>query len=172
MKRIVSIGLLAAMVSTGRAQILEKKSPPPGDARQAIVSSDAPGSPAAAAPVVYFDSAKVSAAFGKGQTLLATPSYKVAANRREKLGLVEIHTRETDVFYIVEGAATFITGGTAADAKVTTPGQLRGTAITGGETHHLKKGDVIIVPAGVPHQFTEVSGPFLYFTVKSIRGER
>jgi quercetin dioxygenase-like cupin family protein len=45
---------------------------------------------------------------------------------------------------------------------------MRGTAITGGETHHLKKGDVIIVPNGTPHQFIETSNPFLYFIVKPI----
>ena len=38
--------------------------------------------------------------------------------------------------------------------------------LTGGEEHHLKKGDVIVIPNGVPHKFTEVSGTFLYFVVK------
>jgi mannose-6-phosphate isomerase-like protein (cupin superfamily) len=146
MKIIVSIALLAVAVSTGRAQV-------------------------AAAPATYIDSAKVTAAFDKGQTLAETRGYKVMASRREKPGPVEIHTYETDVFYIIQGTATFVTGGTCADAKITEHGQLRGTSITGGETRHLKQGDVIIVPAGLPHQFTEVSNPFLYFTVKPIQAE-
>jgi glc operon protein GlcG len=124
--------------------------------------------PKAVAPVTYIDSEKVSAAFTKGMPLIETSGYKVHAGRRERPGLVELHTQETDVFYVVDGTATFVTGGTMVDGKVVSPGQVRGTSITGGETHHLKKGDVIIVPNGTPHQFTETSNPFLYFIVKPI----
>jgi mannose-6-phosphate isomerase-like protein (cupin superfamily) len=124
--------------------------------------------PKAVAPVTYIDSEKVSAAFAKGGPLIETPGYKVHAGRRQGPGLVELHTQETDVFYIVDGTATFVTGGTMVDGKEVSPGQIRGTLITGGETHHLKKGDVIIVPNGTPHQFIETSNPFLYFIVKPI----
>ena len=123
-------------------------------------------------PVTYFDSEKVSAAFAKGMPLLETSGFKVHAGRRESAGLAELHTEETDVIYVVEGTATFVTGGTMVDGKVTTPGQIRGTGIDGGVTHHLKKGDVIIVPNGTPHQFTETSNPFLYFIVKPIGVKR
>ena len=124
--------------------------------------------PKAVSPVTYIDSEKVSAALTKGMPLIETPGYKVLAGRREHPGLVELHTRETDVFYILDGTATFVTGGTMVDGKEVSPGQMRGTSITGGETHRLKKGDVIIVPNGTPHQFTETSNPFLYFIVKPI----
>src|ERR1017187_608689 len=133
-----------------------------------MFASVALSEPKAVAPVTYIDSEKVSAAFAKGGPLLETPGYKVHAGRREKAGLVELHTQETDVFYIVDGTATFVTGGTMVDGKLVSPGQMRGTSITGGETHHLKKGDVIVVPNGTPHQFTETSNPFLYFIVKPI----
>ncbi len=124
--------------------------------------------PRSVAPVTYIDSEKVSAAFAKGGPLIETPGYKVHAGRRQGPGLVELHARETDVFYVVDGTATFVTGGTMVDGKEVSPGQMRGTSITGGETHHLKKGDVIIVPNGTPHQFIETSNPFLYFIVKPI----
>lgn len=133
-----------------------------------IFASVAVSEPKAIAPVTYIDSEKVSAAFAKGQPLIETPGYKVQAGRRQGPGLVELHTQETDVFYIVDGTATFVTGGTMVDGKLVSPGQMRGTSITGGETHHLKKGDVIIVPNGTPHQFIETSNPFLYFIVKPI----
>ena len=45
-------------------------------------------------------------------------------------------------------------------------GELRADSVTGGQRHELSPGDVLAVPAGVPHQFTEVSDPFLYFVVK------
>jgi mannose-6-phosphate isomerase-like protein (cupin superfamily) len=169
MKIIVSITLSAALVGTLHAQDMEK--PSPDTAGKVIVFTNAPSAQTSAAPATYVDSAKVAVAFDKGRTLVEAPGYKVMASRREKPGPVEIHTYETDVFYIVDGTAMFVTGGTCADAKVTEPGQLRGTKITGGVTHHLKKGDVIVVPAGLPHQFTEVSNPFLYLTVKPIKAE-
>jgi mannose-6-phosphate isomerase-like protein (cupin superfamily) len=165
MKTLVGVALIAVTVNIGRAQVIEKNPSQPS-----IIATNAPI--AQTAPTAtYFDAAKVAAVFEKGGTLFKAPDYKVMAGRRGTPGYVEIHTYETDVFYIVDGTATFVTGGTCADAKVTEPGQLRGTAITGGETHHLKKGDVIIIPAGLPHQYTEVSNPFLYFIVKSIRGQ-
>ena len=82
--------------------------------------------------------------------------------------MAEIHTWETDVIYVLEGSATFVTGGTVVDAKITEPGQIRGSAIQGGESRRIAKGDVIIVSNGVPHWFKEVKGPFLYFVVKPI----
>jgi glc operon protein GlcG len=120
------------------------------------------------ASVAYFDSTKVSAAFDKGAVLFNQgESYMVHASRREKPGMAEIHTKDADIVYVLDGTATLITGGSAIDAKVTEPDELRGTAISGGDTRTLKKGDVIIVPAGVPHWFKEVSNPFLYYVVKA-----
>src|SRR5438094_780199 len=55
---------------------------------------------------------------------------------------------------------------TPADAKTTAPDELRGTSIRNGETRQIAKGDVIVVPNGVPHQFLEVTNPFLYYVVK------
>jgi mannose-6-phosphate isomerase-like protein (cupin superfamily) len=81
----------------------------------------------------------------------------------------------THIFYIVEGSATFVTGGTIVDPKTVKqfspePGtgqEIRGTAIEGGETHHVSKGDVLITPRGVPHWWKEIQpGPFVYFVVQ------
>lgn len=119
-------------------------------------------------PVTYFDSSHVKAAFEKGTVLFNQgESYMVHASRREKPGMAEIHTRDADVVYVLDGTATLVTGGTAVDAKLIESDELRGSSITGGEPRQLSKGDVIIVPAGVPHQFTEVSNPFLYYVVKA-----
>lgn len=116
--------------------------------------------------VVLFDHTKVDGAFAQGLPLLANAHYKISAGRRVVPGNVEVHTQDTDIFYIMEGSATFVTGGTVVEPATTGPGEARGKAITGGTTRHLQKGDVIVIPKGVPHWFTEVSGPFLYFVVK------
>jgi quercetin dioxygenase-like cupin family protein len=120
------------------------------------------------APVTYFDRSQVSAAFEKGSVLFNQgESYMVHASRREKPGLAEIHTKDADIVYVLDGTATLVTSGTAVDAKVIEPDELRGSAISGGDTRQLKKGDVILIPAGVPHWFKEVSNPFLYYVVKA-----
>jgi glc operon protein GlcG len=120
----------------------------------------------ASSGVVQVDNEKVAATFAKGGMLLQTNNYKVMAGRRVAPGEVEIHEKDTDVLYITEGSATFVTGGTAADQHMVSPGEIRAPKINGGEEHHLKKGDVIVIPNGVPHQFTAVDGTFLYFVVK------
>jgi quercetin dioxygenase-like cupin family protein len=116
--------------------------------------------------VVVVDHAKVDAAFAKGMPMLVNSSYKIQAGRRVTGGNVEVHANDTDIFYVTEGEATFVTGGTPVDPKTTGPGEVRAEKITGGTTRKLVKGDVIVVPAGVPHWFTEVKGTFLYFVVK------
>jgi quercetin dioxygenase-like cupin family protein len=90
----------------------------------------------------------------------------VHTSRRDKPGLAEIHTLDTDIIYVMEGKATFVTGGPIADAKEIATDELRGSRIDGGTTRQLSKGQVIIVPNNTPHWFKEVNGEFLYYTIK------
>lgn len=119
-------------------------------------------------PVLFFDKDQVSTSFSKGAVLLdgTNRNYMVHTSRRDKPGLAEVHTLDTDIIYVMEGTATLVTGGTSVEAKETAPNEFRGSRIDGGDTRHLSKGDVIIVPNGVPHWFSEVSGTFLYYTIK------
>lgn len=120
-------------------------------------------------PVAFFDAETVKAAFGKGAVLIGEENgtnYMVHASRREKSGLSEVHDLDTDVIYVLEGTAVFVTGGKSIDPKQVAPNEFRGSAIEGGETRSLKKGDVVVVPKGTPHWFKEVGGTFLYYVVK------
>jgi cupin len=108
----------------------------------------------------------VQAAFAKGMPLIEVGDYKIHASRREGPGMAEIHTRDTDIAYVLRGSATLVTGGTAVDVKEIGPEELRGTAIQGGETRQLQVGDVVVIPNGVPHWFKDVQAPFLYYVVK------
>jgi mannose-6-phosphate isomerase-like protein (cupin superfamily) len=105
----------------------------------------------------------------KSASFVTTPEYIVSCSHRTGPGVVEIHLKETDVFYVLDGAATFVTGGTAQNVKADNPLQSRGTDIQGGETHHLVKGDVIVVPAGQPHWFKEVPMSVSYLVVKALK---
>lgn len=120
--------------------------------------------------LVYLDHGKVAAAFAKGMPLLETNNFKIQAGRREAPGQVEIHGRDTDIFYILEGSATFVTGGKVLEAKTTARHEIRASAIEGGQAQHVEKGDVLVIPKGVPHWFKEVNGPLLYYVVKVSKG--
>jgi glc operon protein GlcG len=116
--------------------------------------------------VTFIDSPMVATGFQKGAVLVSTGNYMVHASHREMDGVAEIHALDTDLIYMLEGSATFTTGGSVPDAKPTEPNELRGSTIVGGESRRIVKGDVVVVPAGVPHMFTNVQGPLNYYVVK------
>jgi uncharacterized protein GlcG (DUF336 family)/uncharacterized RmlC-like cupin family protein len=115
---------------------------------------------------VYFPAAAVDERFRAGGLLLDENRYKIDAGRREAPGEVEYHEHAVDVMHVVSGSATVITGGSMVDPREVAPGELRAAAVDGGEPHRLSEGDVLAIPNRVPHQFAEVSDPFLYFVVK------
>ena len=124
------------------------------------------GGSGAARSVTYLPRDKVAAAFVKGAPLVEDDSYKVHASHRSEAGKVEVHARDTDIIYVLEGSATLVTGGTVIDGKAIEPDEVRGAEIRGGDSREIKKGDVIIVPNGVPHWFQKVPGPLNYYVVK------
>ena len=105
--------------------------------------------------VTYVAHDKVTSTMAKGGPIINDHGLIVLAQRRGA-GEVEVHEKTNHVFIIVEGEATFVTGGTLVGAKDTAPGQKRAPNVQGGEVHHLTKGDVITIPAKTPHWFKEV----------------
>jgi glc operon protein GlcG len=124
------------------------------------------------ATVRYLGHDEVTAAFAKGKPMIEVHDYKIHASRREGPGLVEVHTRDTDIAYVLQGSATLVTGGSAVGLKEIGNEELRGSAIQGGETRQLNPGDVVVIPNGTPHWFKEVKVPFLYYVVKVRQAER
>ena len=124
--------------------------------------------PANVRPVLFYDAKQVNTSFSTGAVLLdgSDRNYMVHTSRRDKPGLAEIHSLDTDIIYVLQGTATFVTGGTAVDAKEIAANEIRGSRIEGGVTRQLSKGEVIIVPNNTPHWFKEVNGEFLYYTIK------
>jgi len=123
-----------------------------------------------ALPVSYFSKQQTEAGFEKGSVLFDGESggrnYMVHSSRRDGPGLVEVHTKDTDIIYVLKGSATVVTGGTMVDGKPIAADEIRGQDIIGGETRELVPGDAMIIPNGVPHWFKSVQGPFFYFVVK------
>jgi uncharacterized protein GlcG (DUF336 family) len=128
----------------------------------AQLSSD----PAKAPAVATLPAATVKAGFAKGSVLLDRGDYQVHASRRDAPGKAEVHQIDTDVFYVLEGTATFVTGGKVPDLATTAPNELRGSRIDGGEVRTIGPGDVVVVPSGTPHWFRDVKAPVLYLAVK------
>jgi mannose-6-phosphate isomerase-like protein (cupin superfamily) len=118
--------------------------------------------------VVYFSKEKVAKAMTKAGVMTAGSDHLVIMSRRDWPGEPEVHRDETDIFYVMEGSATFVTGGTVTDGRSTGPGQIRGSGIHGGQSHTLSKGDVIVIPKGTPHWFKEVPELVVYFVVKAV----
>src|SRR5579863_5451581 len=119
----------------------------------ASAASTGEGVPAA---VHYIPHDQAAAVMAKGGAIVSDPGLVVLANRREA-GSVEYHEHTNHIFIMVDGEATFITGGTMVDAKRTSPDQMTATSIEGGQTFHLSKGDVITIPAKTPHWWKEIS---------------
>ncbi len=139
----------------------------PQDEQLAIAGSKAFEGMMATSAVTFYGSDKVAQAFAKGAVLYNNgTNYMVHASRREGPGMVEVHTKDTDIVHVLDGTATVITGGEMLDGKATEPDEFRGKSIRGGETRQIAKGDVIIIPNGVPHWFQQVNGPLTYYVVK------
>jgi glc operon protein GlcG len=115
---------------------------------------------------LHVPAAAVRERFQTGGLLLEAPGFAIDAGRRAAPGEAEVHARVADVMRVVTGEATVVAGGEPVEPREVAAGELRAPAIEGGTAYRLAEGDVLAIPSGVPHQFTEVSDPFLYYVVK------
>ncbi len=95
------------------------------------------------------------AKFGDGsasETLKEYPQHCAMLSFRSRSGEAEVHEKFADVFVVIGGKATLVTGGVVAGARTIAPGETRGTSIEGGMQQSMRVGDVAHVPAGIPHQ--------------------
>ncbi|MBV9267184.1 MAG: hypothetical protein JO061_13525 [Acidobacteriaceae bacterium] len=119
--------------------------------------------------------AAISKSLSQKRTQFAAEPLKKYGNHytmvayREATGSSEVHEKEADFFYVVEGDAILVTGGKLVNARTEKPGELRGSGIDGGTKQTLLKGSIVHIPAGTPHQvLIEKGKPFTYFVVKVI----
>src|SRR6202790_3459484 len=91
-------------------------------------------------------------------------------------GVAAVHSKLSEIYHVMDGAGTLVTGGTMVNAKPRAADALSvrledgpgasGTAIQGGGTRRIKAGDVVVIPAGVPHWFSEIEGSITYVVVR------
>ncbi|HEX6576557.1 MAG TPA: cupin domain-containing protein [Gemmatimonadaceae bacterium] len=99
--------------------------------------------------------------------LSASSDPEVIGIRRTAAAKAELHSDMTDVWYVIDGNATLVTGGKLAGSVETTGGEIRAARIDDGESRDVKKGDYAVIPAGTPHWISKVaSKDFQYIVVK------
>jgi len=108
--------------------------------------------------------AKAKAERRPDQALIAQPLLQLAPynvnieHRMPGEQMATIHDHEAELFYVIDGAATIVTGGELVEPARTNPYNWAGKSIKDGTPRPIAKGDFIMVPEGVPHWFTEIKG--------------
>ncbi len=133
--------------------------------------ADAPDPPAdTVALYPAAELARIAAALGggaTGRTLGATPAYSFIQGRRTTSGGPERHEHWTDIALAQAGRATLLSGGRIEGGREASPGELRGGTIVGGQERAIAAGDLVVIPAGTPHQYRLAPGETLtYLTIK------
>jgi len=101
------------------------------------------------------------------ETLEKYPHHYTMLAFRQKSGGGELHQNFADMFVILDGHATVVTGGSVVEQKTVSPGEIRGKSVEGGTRQEVKAGDLVHIPAGTPHQTVVADGETVtYFVVK------
>ena len=94
-------------------------------------------------------------------------NYSDSVLRRTAPALAEVHKEWTDIWYVIDGKGTLVTGGSLTEVTEPNPGELRGRGVSGGTERQIGKGDVLRIPNGVPHWISKIDGPeIVYMVVK------
>ena len=146
-RMIIAIGLMAAGSTDAFAQ-------------QILVREDAPTDRAADFPLAELEATfrQMDADGLSTVRLLEGGTYNVNIRRLRGVEIALVHERTSDVYVVREGSGTLVTGGTLVDENGAAVDGLRGAAIQGGVARVISVGDVIFIPAGVPHGIRESDG--------------
>jgi mannose-6-phosphate isomerase-like protein (cupin superfamily) len=135
------------------------------------------GAPSAAEMTTFTSSSEVAALIAKAksqrkgdQPLVALPILRLApynANLeyRAAVGPAAVHEKEAELFYVIDGSATLVTGGKLVKESRTNAENLTGTGIEGGASQAVAKGDFVIVPENTPHWFSSINGTIVLMSL-------
>jgi mannose-6-phosphate isomerase-like protein (cupin superfamily) len=99
------------------------------------------------------------------ERILQVPPYNANLEYRASVGPAAIHENEAEMFYVIEGSGTMVTGGKLANEKRTNASNLTGTGIEGGTSREVSKGDFIMVPDHTAHWFSAINGYIVLMTL-------
>lgn len=132
--------------------------------------------PAASEPKTYSSAADVAALLAKAKAerkdqpliserILQLAPYNANLEYRASVGPAAVHETEAELFYVIDGSGTMMTGGKLVNETRTNASNLTGTAIEGGTSRVVAKGDFIIVPEKTPHWFSAINGTIVLMTL-------
>ena len=144
-----------------------------------VISAQAPAPQAAATPKLFTSATDLTAMIANAkktrkpdQANMVQPILQLApynANLEYRVGGINanasVHEREAEMFYVIEGSGTVVTGGKLKEERRTNPENLTGTGIDGGMRRRLAKGDFIMVPENTPHWFGEIEGALVLMSI-------
>jgi mannose-6-phosphate isomerase-like protein (cupin superfamily) len=99
------------------------------------------------------------------QRILQLAPYGANLEYRGAVGPAAIHEKEAEMFYVIDGSATLMTGGKLVKESRTNPENLTGTGIEGGNSQEVSKGDFVIVPENTPHWFSKINGTIVLMSI-------
>jgi mannose-6-phosphate isomerase-like protein (cupin superfamily) len=120
--------------------------------------------------VTYMPADQVAQALENSGLLVSESDLTViGAHRNAGMGQPEAHMSVTDIYYIVDGSGTLVTGGRLEGSPETRPGEFLGGELIGGTEREVQTGDVVVIPPGIPHWYKNVPDEISYYLVKVIR---
>jgi mannose-6-phosphate isomerase-like protein (cupin superfamily) len=148
----------------------------------ALVSAQQPGqgkggAKAPQAPKEYSSAADVQAMIAKAKNnrkdgqaivqdnILRLAPYNANLEYRASVGPAAVHETEAEMFYVIEGSGTMVTGGKLTGETRQNAENLQGTGIEGGNTRQIGKGDFIMVPENTPHWFSKIDGVLVLMSI-------
>jgi mannose-6-phosphate isomerase-like protein (cupin superfamily) len=99
------------------------------------------------------------------QGILRLAPYSANLEYRAAVGPAALHEKEAELFYVIDGSGTLVTGGKLAGESRTNAENLTGTGIDGGDTQNVAKGDFFIVPENTPHWFSKINGTLVLMSL-------
>jgi mannose-6-phosphate isomerase-like protein (cupin superfamily) len=99
------------------------------------------------------------------KNILELAPYGANLEYRSSVGPAAVHEKEAEMFYVIDGSATLMTGGKLANEKRTNAANLTGTGIEGGKSQAVAKGDFVIVPENTPHWFSAINGTIVLMSL-------
>ena len=145
----IALAALALIASTSVA--FAQQSANPAASRTMVSAADVAAMMAKAKAERKPDQANLA------QSMIQLAPYNVSLEYRASVGPAAVHDTEAELFYVVDGSATLVTGGTLTDST-RTGANLTGKGIQGGMSRKVAKGDFIMVPEGQPHWFSAIDG--------------
>jgi hypothetical protein len=108
----------------------------------------------------------VAADHSSRETLANYGDHRFRLLYRDAEGLPEEHDKIVDVVFVHSGEGALMLGGTMSGKKGNaSTGEYLGSALTGGEVHPLAAGDIVHIPAGIPHSFIVPAGKHITYVL-------